>query len=832
MKRTLLSSCLILLCICYISGQNSVRQIENFTQKWRFKKLKTESTDSNFSKSDFNDSEWRVLDLPHDWGIEEGFNQSLENNTGLLPWKAIGWYRKSFEINGDDLNKQIFIEIDGAMAYADVYCNGNLVGSWPYGYTSFSMNLTPYIKKGSNQLAIKLNTQKWDSRWYPGAGLYRSVRLVKTNNIHVSYNGLFITTPFFNQKEGRVNIHTTIQNLSGKLSDLNVETKFYEIDINDKVKDINQGINKERLQLRINESFTINLEGKIKNPKLWSIENPNRYLAEIIISQNGKTIDTYKETFGIRSIEFTPRSGFLLNGKRTFIKGVNNHHDLGPLGGAFYTEAAKRQLVLLKEMGCNAIRTSHNPPARELLDLCDKLGFVVQVEAFDTWRRRKLKKDYHKVFKAQHYRDLESMVKRDRNHPSVVMWSTGNEVPDQADPPSSYPMRDIVKLLDPNRPVTNGGSWDKSGYNGFQKGTDIYSYTYRLYEYKKYFANPDNKLRGVFSAESASTLSTRGEYFYPVKDGIINTKDHADFQVSSYDNVYPGWANSPDAQFKFHDKYPAVYGEFVWTGFDYLGEPTPYNNDATNLLNFTDKKRKKELEAELKRLGKIEVPSRSSYFGIFDLAGFKKDRYYYYQSQWRPELPMAHILPHWNWKGKRNGKVTPVHVYTSGDEAELFLNGKSLGKRKKDKDNYRLRWDNIKYKAGTLKVITYKNGKKWAEDIVSTTGKARKTKLTVNTYPVNKKQSLYFITIDITDSKGRIVPDADIPLEFKVSEGAEIIATDNGDPTSHNPFISTKCPSFNGKCLVIVKRITTDNIKKITFSVKGRKVKSSSTELK
>ncbi len=828
MKRIVVVGILLLLFIQTVLSQKETRIVEPFTDNWKFKKIENGFSEKDIQKVEYSDTKWRVLDLPHDWGIEDGFDQSLENNTGLLPWKGIAWYRNTFDVLKKDLDKQIFIEFDGAMANADVYCNGQLVGSWAYGYTSFSLNLTPYLQPKENTIAVRLNTEDWDSRWYPGAGLYRDVRLVKTSATHIAYNGLFIATPYFDKKEGRVTIQTEIQNLSGKLDNINVKADFFEIDENDNITNINQGTDKEKIQLSINQNYTIELEGRIKAPKTWSLKSPKRYLAKVKLYRDDILIDEYKETFGFRTLDFTPRNGFFINGERTFIKGVCNHHDLGPLGSTFNSEAAKRQLLLLRECGVNAIRTAHNPPARELLELCDKLGFIVQVEAFDSWRVAKLPKDYHTKYNARHYEDVKAMIKRDRNHPSVIMWSTGNEVGDQNDPPSSYPLRDIVKSLDPTRPVTIGGSWDNSGTNGFQKGADIYAYTYRLYEYGKFFGNPDNDQQGIFSCESSSTLSSRGEYFFPVD----RWNSLANFHVSSYDWYHPGWGNTVDAQFKFHEEYPAVYGEFVWTGFDYIGEPTPYNNDATNLLNFTDPVKKAELKKELDKLGKIEVPARSSYFGIFDLAGFRKDRFYLYQAQWRPDYPMAHILPHWNWEGDREGKKTPVYVYTSGDEAEVFLNGKSLGRKKKANKKYRIIWDDVLYQPGTLKVVAYKNGIQWAEEEIQTTGKAKQIQLSSNVYSINGNNELFFVTVDILDAENRFVATADCPLQFKIKGDAEIIAVDNGDPTSLIPFKSQFSSTFNGKCLVIVKKLKGNSSKKIILNVFGDKLKSSEIILK
>ncbi len=827
MKKTFLTTALLLL-IGFSADLFSQREVEKLINDWKFMLLKEGQDDTGFYKKEFDDSSWRVLNLPHDWGVEGNFDLDLENNTGLLPWKGIGWYRKSFEVPASDKGKKVFVEFDGAMAHARIWCNGNLVGEWPYGYTSFSMDLTPYVNfGGENIIAVNLNTEKWDSRWYPGAGLYREVRLVKTSPVHVGYNGVYVTTPDFNDEKAYVSVQADVKNNMVKAEEVEVTLKFFELDINDNRTETEFTATPVKVIIPAGGEHTFRLDAVVKNPKLWSIETPNRYGVEVTLTQNGAVVDKYFQPFGIRKIEFTPRDGFYLNGKRVQIKGVCNHHDLGPLGSAFYVEAAKRQLVMLKEMGANAIRTSHNPPDPKLLDLCDKLGFVVMDEAFDAWKHGKRKNDYNKVFDAWNFTDLKAMVKRDRNHPSIVLWSTGNEVPDQSNNYLGYALYNVVKEFDATRPVSFGCNRSISGTNGFEKGSDIFGLNYNLRAYKKILDFPDNKNRGMIASETSSCISSRGEYFFPVKFSPINKQRELqkDFQVTSYDNTYPGWGCTPDMQFAQLEKFPAVYGEFVWTGFDYIGEPTPYNKDMTNLLNYQDPKMKARLKKELERLGKIEVPSRSSYFGIIDLCGFRKDRFYNYQAHWRPDYPMAHMLPHWNWPD-RKGKVTPVHVYTSGDEAELFLNGKSLGRKKKGEYEYRLIWDDVKYEPGKLRVVAYKDGKKWAEDEVETTGKAKTIKLTKSVYPVNGKNELYFVTVDLHDSKGRFVPIANNDLKFSLTGGGEILATGNGDATCLVSFKSKERPAFNGKCLAIVKvpeGTTTD----VELTVEGKGLKAS-----
>lgn len=787
---------------------------ESFNEGWKFIRYFNASNENvtisrepeGLQSPSINDSSWRTLDLPHDWAIEGPFSDTLENNTGLLPWKGIGWYRKHFMVPANDEGKRIYIDIDGAMAYAQVWLNGKFVGEWPYGYTSFRLDLTPYLIFGKeNLIAIRLDTKKWDSRWYPGAGLYRNVWLVKTTNLHVSHNGVFCTTPEIKKEKAVVSVKAEIENHLNEPVPVTVKASVFKL--NEKFEPesapVAESVSATATVMSM-KSHNFRLDIPVANPVLWDIEDPELYRMVVYVSQGTLLTDVYEVNFGFRTIEFTPRNGFFLNGKRVEIKGVCNHHNLGALGAAFNTRAAGRQLEILKEMGCNAIRTSHNPPAPELLDLCDKMGFLVEDEAFDTWKTPKKRNDYNKLFYAWHEEDLRAMVRRDRNHPSVIIWSMGNEVNDQNNPALSESLRTIVKSEDNTRPVTVGCNWDESGTNGFQKTLDLFGINYRLYRYDAFFAHKDNINLPFHSSESASTVSSRGEYFFPVVEGDLNNNlpGNGIFQISSYDLAYPAWASTPDQQWEMQDKYPAVSGEFVWTGFDYLGEPTPYGGDLTGLRPGT--RRYEQAKALLDKQNVTEVPSRSSYFGIIDLAGFKKDRFYLYQSKWRPDLPVAHILPHWNWP-ERKGQVTPVHVYTSGDEAELFLNGKSLGKKSKGAYQYRLRWDDVIYQPGELKVVAYKNGKIWAEDVMKTTGKAARLSLTADHSEITPDgKDLVFITVRIEDKNGLPVPRSNNQLNFSIEGPGKIIATDNGDATSHEPFQSESKKAYNGLCLAII----------------------------
>lgn len=819
MKR-LLPSFLIIAVLLFsytfqVDGQNSPRSRESFNQGWKFIKFFNASTDAAaFDKEPAglqlptaDDKSWRTLDLPHDWAIEGPFSDTLENNTGLLPWKGIGWYRKHFTLDETDRNNRIYIDFDGAMAYAEVWLNGEHVGGWPYGYSSFRLDLTPYAAFGKeNVIAVRLDTKSWDSRWYPGAGLYRNVWLVKTSQLHVSYNGLYVTTPEIKKENGVVSVKAEVESHIAKPVSAAIKASVYKLDKqgNSSPAPVAE-FTSPAAQLPANGDHTFRVDLNVKEPALWDLENPELYRVAVSVLNGNEPSDICAANFGFRTLEFTARDGFFLNGKKVPVNGVCNHHDLGALGAAFSIRAAERQLEILREMGCNAVRTSHNPPAPELLDLCDRMGFLVQDEAFDTWKTPKKRNDYNKLFYAWHEEDLRAMVRRDRNHPSVFMWSTGNEVGDQNNPALSESLRRIIKSEDNTRPVTVGCNWDESGTNGFQKTVDAFGINYRLYRYDAFFALKDNDELPFHSSESASTVSSRGEYFFPVVEGDLNNNlpGKGIFQISSYDLAYPAWASSPDQQWEMQDKYPGVFGEFVWTGFDYLGEPTPYGGDLTGLRPGT--RRYDQAKALLDMQNVTEVPSRSSYFGILDIAGFKKDRFYLYQSKWRPELPMAHILPHWNWP-ERKGQVTPVHVYTSGDEAELFLNGKSLGKKKKAQFEYRLRWNDVVYQPGELKVVAYKNGELWAEEKVVTTGKASKLSASADRHAITADGTdLVFITVRIEDKNGGMVPRSSNLVNFSIQGPGKIVAVDNGDATSHDPFQASWRKAFNGLCLVIVK---------------------------
>jgi beta-galactosidase len=746
----------------------------------------------------FDDAKWRQLDLPHDWGIEGPFDINLPGDTGKLPWPGVGWYRKSFLVPSTDRGRRISLEIDGAMSNATVYLNGKKVGGWPYGYASWAVDLTPFLQFGQqNVLAIRLDNLPNSSRWYPGGGIYRNVWLTKTSPLHIAHWGTQVSS-VVTGADSKVSVKTTLQNETSAAREVRLVSTI--LDANG--RQVASG--EKRVQVGTGNAQVVESALTIPKAQLWSLQNRHLYTLVSQVKSGDRVLDRTTTSFGVRTITWNATQGFLLNGQRVPLNGVCMHHDLGALGAAWNTRAAERQLQILARMGVNAIRTSHNPPAPELLALCDRMGFLVLDEFSDTWTRAKTANGYATLFEKWADKDLRAMIRRDRNHPSIIAWSIGNEVGEQGDAAGakvSQFLADIVHSEDKTRPVTSGNNYPQAGTNGFQKTLDVFGYNYKPHLYGQFRAkNPDQPLYG---SETASTISSRGEYVFPVTDDKSGGK--SDFQMSSYDLYAPSWATPPDWEFKGQDENPFVAGEFVWTGFDYLGEPTPYNADTTNLLNFTDPVERAKMEAELKELGRITVPSRSSYFGIVDLAGFPKDRFYIYQARWRPNLPMVHILPHWNWP-ERIGQVTPVHLYTSGDEAELFLNGKSLGRKKRGQYEYRLRWNDVVYQPGELRAVAYKNGKLWAQETVRTTGSAAKLSVQADRNRIAADGTdLSFVTVKILDSKGQNVPRSNNALSFSVSGPGEIVATDNGNAIDLTTFNSKNRRAYNGLALGIVR---------------------------
>ena len=768
---------------------------------WRFHKGDLEGQGA------VDDGDWRRLDLPHDWGIEGLFSQELPGETGKLPWWGVGWYRKRLTLPKEDPEprraRRTYLDIDGAMSHAQVWLNGQRVGAWPYGYASFRLDLTPFVRPGENLLAIRLDNPPSSSRWYPGGGLYRNVWLVKTSSLHVAHWGTFVTTPEVSPREATVKVAVTVDNNGAAAARAVVKVALHPL-AGDKPGAAVATSAPTELAIPATGTATITITVPVRAPLLWSPGAPHLYLAVTTVQRGGRLVDRHETVFGIRTIRFDADQGFLLNGERVPIQGVCLHHDLGPLGAAFNLRALTRQLERMKEMGANAIRTSHNPPAPELLDLTDRLGLLVMDEVVDGWKNGKTPNDYNRLYDEWYEKDLRALIRRDRNHPSVILWSTGNEVKEQSlaeGPAMAARHSAIAHDEDPTRPVTGGHNRPAAGLSGYQKAFDVFGQNYHLEAYPKFHQkNPTQPLLG---SETSSVVSSRGEYFFPVS--ADKSAGRANFQVSSYDLYAPGWGVSPDDEFAALERAPYVAGEFVWTGFDYLGEPTPYNKDATNVLNFSDPAEQRRMAGELQELGKIRVPSRSSYFGIVDLAGFPKDRFYLYQAHWRPELPMAHLLPHWTWPD-RVGQVTPVHVYTSGDEAELFLNGRSLGRKKKPAFAYRLRWDDVVYQPGELEVVAYRSGRQWARDKRRTAGAPAALKLEPDRARIAADGlDLSFVTARVLDGQGELVPRAHPRIRFSVSGPGQIVATDNGDATSHVPFASREREAYNGLALVIVR---------------------------
>jgi beta-galactosidase len=768
----------------HVPASSSVAEIPrsrtSFNDGWLFARYgsmpdgTTQAEPANLENPVFDDAAWRRLNLPHDWGIEGPFRKELPSGTGKLPWAGIGWYRKHFTVPVADSGRRFFVDFDGAMSHAKVWLNGQYLGEWPYGYASFRFDMTRHLRFGKeNVLAVRLDNPPNSSRWYPGGGIYRNVWLVVTSPVHAAHWGTFVFTPSVSKERATVTVAMEIENQSS--APARIEGR---IEIADAATGSTVATGRiKTLAIPAGQTRERSTDLVIHSPKLWNLDAPHLYRARTIIREGEKTVDASEITFGVRTAVFTPDNGFVLNGKRVRINGVCDHHDLGPLGAAVNASALRRQIRILQEMGCNAIRTSHNPPAPELLDLCDTMGMLVLDEAFDCWIKAKTPNDYSTLFEKWHEKDIRAYVRRDRNHPCVVAWSSGNEVWEQENGVLAQKLTDLFHRVDPTRPVTSACNGADAGFNGFQNAVDIFGYNYKPHLYGRF--HEENPAKPLFGSETASCISTRGEYFFPVSDDKVDGL--ADAQVSSYDLYAPPWATIPDVEFEAQDRNPFVAGEFVWTGFDYLGEPTPYGEDTSG--------------------------SRSSYFGIVDLCGFKKDRFYLYQARWRPELPMAHILPHWNWP-ERIGQITPVHVYTSGDQAELYLNGRSLGRQVRKPYQYRFRWDDVKYEPGVLNVVVYKDGRIWAADTVRTTGTAARLSLSADRSTMSADgRDLAFVSVAILDKDGLVVPTAENPIRFRVEGVGEFVAAGNGDPTNLEPFQTHSRDAFNGRCLVIIRSL-------------------------
>ena len=781
MTRTILSIVSLLLSAALAFGQ-SPRQEFLLEKGWKFTR-----TDGNFSGRDFDDSGWQNVTVPHDWAIYGPFDagndaqvvaiaQNYETEatlktgrTGGLPYTGTGWYRIRFDIPDYSPGKRVEILFDGAMSRSQVYLNGKFVGYRPYGYVSFHYDISEYMNPDGrdNVLAVRLDNLPESSRWYPGAGLYRNVHVIVTDKVHVPVWGTQVTTPAVSREEAVVNIKVTVDGADGISTEIR-DAEGRTVALSDRAE-------------RSVTGFEQNLS--IENPALWSPESPSLYYAVTSVIKDGRKVDEYVTRFGVRTIELVADKGFFLNGERRKFRGVCNHHDLGPLGAAVNEAALRRQLTLLREMGCDAIRTSHNMPAPELVKLCDEMGFMMMVEPFDEWDIAKCRNGYHLFFSEWAEKDMVNMLRQYRNSPSIVFWSIGNEVPSQCDP-SGYRtakfLADICRREDPTRFITCGMDQVLCVLeNGLATLLDVPGFNYRVHLYQQAYDTLPQKL--VLGSETASTVSSRGVYKFPVE--ITHKVAHDDRQCSSYDLEYCSWSNVPDIDFAMADDKEWEIGQFVWTGFDYLGEPTPYES----------------------------MPNHSSNFGIIDLASIPKDRYWLYRSVWRPDAETLHILPHWTWPG-REGEVTPVFVYTNHPSAELFVNGRSQGVQRKrmdsDQTRYRLMWNDVRYEPGEIRVVAYdENGKAVAERSVRTAGEPARLVLSVDRRELGADgKDLAYIEVSIVDRDGNLCPSDGRLVKFSTNgEAGFYRASANGDPTCLDLFHLPQMHLFSGKLTAIVQ---------------------------
>jgi beta-galactosidase len=759
-------------------------------KNWRFAK----GDYSDAVRAGFDITKGETVTIPHDWAIYGPFDRKYDlqmiavtqngekvataktGRTGGLPYIGVGWYRNTFDVNDfSKEEKRVTLLFDGAMSEAQIYVNGKEACFWPYGYNSFHCDVTALLNEDgkNNILAVRLENRHESSRWYPGAGLYRNVHLIITGKVHVPVWGTYITTPHVSEKYASVRLLTEIADSTG---DVRIVTEITDAAGNRvATKDNTQKIHPDR---PFEQHFTVN------NPRLWSPENPYLYYVRSKVYVENELKDEYTTRFGIRDVKFIADKGFYLNGQRRKFQGVCNHHDLGPLGAAINEAALRRQLTLLKDMGCDAIRTTHNMPAPELVRLCDEMGFMVIVENFDEWDKAKCKNGYHRFFNEWAEKDMLNMLHNFRNNPSVVMWSIGNEVPAQCSK-EGYKvaafLQEICHREDPTRPVTCG--MDQASCvlsNGFASTIDIPGFNYRTHRYLEAYAKlPQNLLLG---SETASTVSSRGIYKFPAEKKANAL--YPDNQSSSYDLEYCSWSNLPDEDFALADDYEWTLGQFVWTGFDYLGEPSPYDTDAW--------------------------PNHSSMFGIIDLAGIPKDRYHLYRSIWNKKANTLHILPHWTWEG-REGEITPVFVYTNYPSAELFVNGKSQGiKSKNDStllNRYRLMWTEVRYEPGEIKVVAYNDkGNITEEKTVKTAGKPHHIELIPDRQTITADgKDLAYIHVRVVDKNGNLCPHDRSLIRFNVAGAGKYRASANGDPTCLYPFHKPEMPLFNGQLTAIVQ---------------------------
>jgi len=791
--RLFLLACLLaIFFIQCTTDQKNVRIIQNFGKDWKFNLGDVPGAEA----AGFNDSGWRTLNIPHDWSIEGEFSDKnlATPGGGALPG-GIGWYRKTFNLQENEDDKLVFIDFDGVYQNSEVWINGHSVGKRFYGYSSFRYNLTPYLSKDNQQntVAVRVdNSAQPNSRWYSGSGIFRNVWLVTTGKTHVDHWGTVVTIPEIKDSLAKVKVVTKIKNNLTEGQEFLLKTAI--VDPLGKV--IATG--KTETDAVKDSVYIATFEFEVRNPVLWNLDSPQLYSAVSQVFVDGELVDNYTTPFGIRSFEFTTDKGFFLNGKNIKINGVCNHHDLGCLGAAINTRALERQMEILKAMGCNAIRTSHNPPAPELLDLADRMGFLIMDEAFDMWKKPKNKLDYSTVWDQMHKKDIQDLILRDRNHPSVIMWSIGNEILEQWDSTGTSIAKELagyVRELDTTRPITSATNDPQPNNFIIKSGAlDLIGYNYH---HKAFAAFPETFPGQKFiGAETVSALMTRGVYDmpseeirrWPVSDNWKGPKPNADNTCSSYDNVSTPWGSTHEETWKVIKKHDFLSGQFIWTGFDYLGEPTPYG-----------------------------WPSRSSYFGIIDLAGFPKDVYYMYQSEWTNK-DVLHVFPHWNWK---EGQTVDIWAYSNAEEVELFLNNKSLGVKKKQGDDLHLLWK-VAFVPGTLKAISRTAGKEVLVKEIKTAGNAAKLTAIADRSTIKSDGSdLSFITIEVVDENGVMVPDANQLVEFKLEGPGKIIGVDNGDPVSHESFKAPQRKAFHGKCLVVVQSDEKAGIIKLTATSAG-----------
>ncbi len=748
----------------------------NFDKDWKF----ALGDDSLAFQTTYNDGAWRSLNLPHDWSIEGEF--SAENVTtpegGALP-SGIAWYRKTFMLEQPKEAKKYYIDFDGVMSNSEVWINEHYLGKRPFGYIGFRYDITNFLKFGeANVLAVKVdNSDQPASRWYTGSGIYRHVWLVEENPIHIAHWGTYVTTPKLSETEAAVNIEVKVDNTTTQDQDVLVRSVIKNKD--GKVKAEGETM----LTSKASVVSVVNTQMRVISPLLWSPESPNMYSVTTYLIVDGKEVDAYNTPLAFRTFAWEAEKGFFLNGKPYKIYGVNQHHDLGALGAVVNTRGKERQLEILKKMGVNTIRMSHNPPSSELLRLCDEMGFLVVAEAFDEWKKTKAKKGYHLYWDEWHERDLADMMLRDRNHPSIFMWSIGNEIREQFDETGqtiTHELDSIVKIYDITRPTTTSlTETDPAKNNLYQsKALDVLSFNYKHYDYDKYLTNFPGY--AMVASEVCASMATRGHYDFPSdSDRVwpagnkIPFDGNADLTCSAYDNCYPYWGASHRATWKAVKENDFVAGMIIWSGFDYLGEPLPY-----------------------------PYPARSSYFGVIDLCGFPKDAYYLYQSEWSKET-MLHLYPHWNWE--EGQLIDLVTYYNNADEVELFVNGVSQGRKTKSNDTFNCMW-RVPFHPGSIKAVSYKDGAVVMEKEIKTAGKPAKIELIADRMQLKADgEDLSFVTVKVTDEEGNLIPNADNLIHFDVQGAGFIAGVDNGYQASTEPFKANYRKAFNGMCLLIVQ---------------------------